>query len=81
MLTEHVGVTWFSAHLPFIMGYVCAGAALAVLVLAHDCEDADYHTLWHEYEERSHAYVTDGERWFYCGGLGVAMIFMSTQNP
>lgn len=58
------------------MGYVCAGAALAVLVLAHDTENADYHTLWHEYEERSHDHVTDAERWFYCAGLGIALIFM-----
>jgi hypothetical protein len=67
---------WVTAHLPFIMGYVLAASTLSRLVLAHDCPDADPHHLGEHYEEGSEAEVSHGLRWFYCGGLGIALISM-----
>jgi hypothetical protein len=68
---------WISAHLPFIMGYVLAAASLAKLVLAHDCRDADPETLGEEFIDRSEEHLEQGLRWFYCGGIGVALACMS----
>ncbi|RVX72944.1 hypothetical protein B0A52_03297 [Exophiala mesophila] len=68
---------WVSAHLPFIMGYILAASTLSQLVLAHDTADADEHDLGHHYEERSVGEIPVALRWFYCGGLGTALIFMS----
>lgn len=59
------------------MGYVIAGASLSKLVLAHDCSDTDVETLGEVYLERSEPEVPIGLRWFYCGGLGVALLCMS----
>ena len=70
-------VLWISAHLPFIMGYVLAGASLSRLVLATDCRDADSHDLTEIYVERSEHEISSGLRWFYCCGLGVALLSMS----
>jgi hypothetical protein len=67
---------WLIAHLPFIMAYVIASAALSKLVLAHDLEDADPHALFGAYEERSEEHITDGQRWFYCAGLAIALACM-----
>ncbi|KIW99417.1 uncharacterized protein Z518_11405 [Rhinocladiella mackenziei CBS 650.93] len=68
---------WTSAHLPFIMGYVLAASTLSQLVLAHDCDDANPEDLGEHYEERSEPMVSDALRWFYCGGLGIALISMA----
>jgi hypothetical protein len=68
---------WIAAHLPFIMSYVLAAATLSQLVLAHDCGDADPADLGDTYAERSEADVRQALRWFYCGGLGVALICMA----
>jgi len=38
-------VAWSSAHLPFIMGFVMASAALSRLVLTTDCPDGAYDRL------------------------------------
>lgn len=59
------------------MGYVIAGASLSKLVLAHDCSDTDVETLGEAYVERSLEEVPQGLRWFYCCGLGVALLCMS----
>ena len=67
---------WITAHLPFVMGYVLSAATLSQLVLAHDCSDADPEKLGDHYSERSVADVDDAMRWFYCGGLGVALFCM-----
>ncbi len=63
-------------HLPFIMSYILSAATLSQLVLAHDCSDADEHALGLHYEERSVEEVSAAMRWFYCGGLGVALFSM-----
>lgn len=68
---------WITAQVPFVMGYVLAAASIAQLVLAHDCQDTDPETLGEGYIVRSVAVVSSGVRWFYCGGLGVALISMS----
>lgn len=68
---------WISAHLPFIMGYILAASTLSRLVLAHDCDDADPHDLGEHYEERSEAEVGHTLRWYYCGGLGIALMSMA----
>lgn len=59
------------------MGYILAASTLSQLVLAHDCQDADEHDLGHHYEDRSVEEVPESLRWFYCGGLGVALICMA----
>ncbi|KAG8903990.1 hypothetical protein FRC00_014337, partial [Tulasnella sp. 408] len=68
---------WINAHLPFIMGFTISGAALSRLVVAHDSPNTDPHKLTEMYEERSEEELMYGWRWFYCGGLAVAFIFMA----
>ncbi|KAG8528058.1 uncharacterized protein KY384_006974 [Bacidia gigantensis] len=80
-IRRHVvsSIAWIFAHLPFIMAYVLAGASLSRLVLATDCEDADAENLvesWAARAEHTHE-IPIGLRWFYCVGLGVALISMS----
>lgn len=69
---------WINAHLPFIMGFVLAGGALSKLVAASDCHDAHVDDLTEAYQSRSEPEVVMGIRWFYCGGLGVALACMGT---
>lgn len=73
----YTSLLWLSAHLPFIMGYVLGGASLSRLVLATDCQDANTEDLTEAYIGKSEHEVSPGLRWFYCGGLGVALISMS----
>ena len=59
------------------MAYVLAGAALSRLVLATDCRNANIDDLADTYVSRSESEVSSGLRWFYCAGLGVALLCMS----
>lgn len=59
------------------MGYILSSSTLTRLVLAHDCSNADPETLGEEYVDKSVGELTQGLRWFYCGGLGVALISMA----
>ena len=68
---------WLTAHLPFIMAYVLAGAALSRIVLVTDCRDANIEDLTEAYVSKSEHEMSTGLRWFYCGGLGVALLCMS----
>ncbi|KIV98934.1 uncharacterized protein PV09_09320 [Verruconis gallopava] len=68
---------WLSAHLPFIMAYVLAGAALSKIVLAHDLGNASSEWLAEPYNERSEEKISQGLRWYFCGGLSVSMICMT----
>ena len=68
---------WITSHLPFIMGYVLAGAALSRIVLATDCRDANVEDLTEQYVSKSEPELSSGLRWYYCGGLGVALFSMS----
>ena len=61
------------------MAYVLAGAALSRLVLVTDCHDANVDDLTEAYVGRSEADVGSPLRWFYCGGLGIALLSMSTR--
>ena len=73
----HSSMLWSVFHLPFIMGFVLAGASLSRLVLAHDCADTDRETLDESYIARSESEISQGLRWFYCAGLGVALACMT----
>ena len=70
-------IFWTTFHLPFIMAYVLAGASLSRLVLATDCRDANLDDLTEAYTGSSKPEVSSGLRFFYCVGLGVALISMS----
>ena len=78
-IRRHVAssLAWVTAHLPFIMAFVLAGASLSRLVLVHDCINTNPETLGENYIGRSEAEVPIGLRWFYCGGLGTALICMA----
>ncbi|KAK5657783.1 hypothetical protein OQA88_2856 [Cercophora sp. LCS_1] len=69
-------VIWTHAHLPFVMGYILAGAALCMLVVATDCPNASFDNLTPFYQHRSKETVSLGLRLYYCIGLGVALLFM-----
>jgi hypothetical protein len=77
-IRRHVfsSIAWVTFHLPFVCGYILAAATLSQLVLAHDCPDTDDHDLGSHYEERSVGEIDEAMRWFYCGGLGVALFSM-----
>ena len=70
-------IIWTTFHLPFIMAYVLAGASLSRLVLATDCHDANLDNLTEAYTGSSKPEISSGLRFFYCVGLGVALISMS----
>jgi low temperature requirement protein LtrA len=65
---------WKTTHIPFIMSFVISAAALARLVLAHDCSHCPVSALAESYAVRSQPAVSAGQRWFYCAGLGIAII-------
>jgi low temperature requirement protein LtrA len=65
---------WKVAHIPFIMSFVISAAALSRLVLAHDCSHCPVDALAESYALRSQPAITMGQRWFYCAGLGIALI-------
>lgn len=71
---------WTTAHLPFIMTFVLGGAGLSRLVIAPDSPNSHVDWLTETYRERSE-HVRDhlpiGIRWFYCGGFGLALMFMA----
>ncbi|KAL5415990.1 hypothetical protein PMIN03_002393 [Paraphaeosphaeria minitans] len=70
-------MTWFSVHLPFIMSFVLSSSALAVLVRAHDSPDSPLDSLYETFVPRSEQHISDGLRWFYCGGSGIALLCMA----
>ena len=68
--------TWLTMHLPFIMSFILAAASLSKIVIAHDCPAADPGTLAEISRQYSEAEISDGLRWFYCAGLGIALASM-----
>ncbi len=76
-LTQLQAMVWFSVHLPFIMSFVLSAGALAVLVRAHDCPDADIETLYETFVPRSEDHVSTGLQWYYCGGLGISLVCLA----
>lgn len=59
------------------MAYVIASASLSKLVIAHDCESTDIESLDEESRNTSEEEIPIGLRWFYCAGLGIALVCMS----
>jgi hypothetical protein len=55
------------------------GAALEYLVIANDCADANPLWLTEEYQLHSEDHISDGLRWFFCGGLAMGLFCMG--NP
>lgn len=70
-------VVWVQAHVTFIMGLILASGAMARLVLAHDCSNAEPESLGGSYIERSDAEIPSGLRWFYSAGLGITILSMA----
>jgi len=65
---------WKITHIPFVMSFVAAGATISRLVLAHDCRNCPLSALGETYALRSQATISQGQRWFYCAGLGISII-------
>lgn len=62
------------------MSLALAGASLSRLVVAHDCPNAhleELSDLITDYEKDSVGELSNGLRWFYCAGLGVATLTMA----
>ncbi|KAJ8115459.1 hypothetical protein OPT61_g2910 [Boeremia exigua] len=61
-IRRHVlsAMIWFSIHLPFVMSFVLSAGALAVLVRAHDCPDADVESLFETFVPRSEDHISAG---------------------
>jgi hypothetical protein len=59
------------------MSFVLSASALGVLVRAHDCPDAPVDSLYETFIPRSEDHISDGLRWFYCGGLAISLACMS----
>lgn len=59
------------------MAFVLSASALAPLVRAHDCPDAPVESLYETFIPRSEEHISDGLRWYYCGGLGIALLCMA----
>jgi hypothetical protein len=74
-------MAWSTAHLPFIMSFVLAAGALSKLVLATDCRDTKIEDLTETYILKSDPEIPIGLRWFYCGGLGIALFCMGKSPP
>ncbi|KAK1753739.1 hypothetical protein QBC47DRAFT_326288 [Echria macrotheca] len=70
-------MAWQFAHLPFVMAYVLAAAALSKLVVATDCVNAPLDALTDFYQHRSSESVSIGLRLYYCVGLGIALLGMA----
>lgn len=65
---------WKTTHIPFVMSFVAAGATISRLVLAHDCKHCPLEALAKAYVSRSQASISQGQRWFYCAGLGISLL-------
>jgi len=59
------------------MSFVLSAGALAVLVRAHDCPNAEVETLYETFVGRSEDHISQGLVWYYCGGLGVSLICLA----
>jgi hypothetical protein len=68
---------WGFAHLPFVMGYIVATAALSRLVLAADVPGTNPNQLAEPYRDSSEDHFSAGVRFFYCHGLAIALLSMA----
>ncbi len=69
-------MAWSTAHIPFVMSFVLAAAALSKLVVATDCSGTKLEDLTEMYMLKSEPEIPIGLRWFYCAGLGIALLCM-----
>ncbi len=77
MLTVPTAMVWSSIHLPFIMSFVLSASALAILVRAHDCPNSPVDSLFETYVSLSEEDITDPLKWYYCGGIGIALFCLA----
>lgn len=63
------------------MAFTISAATLSRLVVAHDCNDADVESLNEAYVGKSEGEISDGLRWYYCAGLGIALGCMGMFGP
>lgn len=59
------------------MSFVLAASALAILVRAHDSPDSPVDSLYETFISRSEEHISTGLQWFYCGGMGIALLCMA----
>jgi hypothetical protein len=60
------------------MSFVLGAAALSKLVLTTDCSDTNLEELLELSAAKSEHEIPIGLRWFYCAGLGLALLCMGT---
>jgi low temperature requirement protein LtrA len=77
IINMYLALIWFTVHLPFVMSFVLSASALGVLVRAHDCPDAPVESLYETFIPRSEDHISQGLRWFYCGGLSISLACMT----
>ena len=68
---------WKMMHIPFVMSFVLSAATISRLVLAHDSPGCPIDALGTDYTSRSQPRISQGQRWFYCAGLGISLICTS----
>ena len=59
------------------MAFVLSSSALAVLVRAHDCPNTPLESLFETFIHRSEEHISEALRWYYCGGLGIALFCLA----
>ena len=59
------------------MSFVLSASALAILVRAHDCPNSPVDSLFETFVSRSEGEVSDALKWYYCGGLGIALFSLA----
>jgi len=62
------------------MSFILAAGSLSKLVLATDCSDANIEDLTEMYMVKSEHEIPPGLRWFYCAGLGIALLCMGASS-
>lgn len=70
-------LVWFALHLPLILSYVIAGAALSRLVLVDDVPSASLEDLAEVSRAKSIPAIESGLRWFYTAGLGIGFLCLN----
>ncbi|KAL9056213.1 MAG: hypothetical protein Q9162_003093 [Coniocarpon cinnabarinum] len=75
--SSHTAMLWMTMHLPMILAFVLAGAALSRIVLTDDVSGTSIEDLAEYSQARSEPEIGSGLRWFYTAGLGMGMLFMN----
>lgn len=79
-IRRHAATTfiWILLHLPLILSYVIAGAALSRLVLTADVgASSNIEDLAESSRLKSIPEIESGLRWFYCAGLGIGIFCLN----